>query len=144
MDFMEANYKRGMNPNSRNGFKKDMIPHNKGLHTVRHIRDYRKVLENKVGRKLRPNEVAHHINGNKLDDRPENLEVRDKLKHQKEHKRNQQFINEKLTKEDKEYIVKHIEINYKVLAKRFNICKTYIYEIRRKHKQGRLKYQGVD
>jgi len=35
----------------------------------------RYVLEQKIGRPLEPGEYAHHINGNKLDDRPENLEV---------------------------------------------------------------------
>ena len=33
----------------------------------------RVVLEQKLGRKLREKEVAHHINGNPRDDRPENL-----------------------------------------------------------------------
>ena len=33
------------------------------------------VLEEKIGRHLMENEVSHHINGIKTDDRPENLEV---------------------------------------------------------------------
>ena len=33
------------------------------------------VLEEKIGRKLLKNEVAHHINEIKTDDRPENLEL---------------------------------------------------------------------
>lgn len=36
---------------------------------------HRFVLEKKLGRKLKRNEIAHHINSNKLDNRPENLEV---------------------------------------------------------------------
>jgi hypothetical protein len=35
----------------------------------------RYVMEQKLGRQLEPGEYVHHINGNKLDDRPENLEV---------------------------------------------------------------------
>ena len=33
------------------------------------------VAENKIGRNLESYEVTHHINGNKSDDRPENIEV---------------------------------------------------------------------
>lgn len=33
------------------------------------------VLEQKIGRYLLPNEIAHHINENRLDDRPENLQL---------------------------------------------------------------------
>jgi hypothetical protein len=34
------------------------------------------ILEAKLGRKLRPDEEAHHLNCNRLDCRPENLEPR--------------------------------------------------------------------
>lgn len=34
------------------------------------------VLEAKLGRRLEPHEESHHINGDRLDCRPENLEVR--------------------------------------------------------------------
>jgi hypothetical protein len=49
---------------------------------------HRYVVEKKIGRKLRQEEIVHHINRNKLDNAPENLEVfANQEEHEKHHKK---------------------------------------------------------
>ena len=64
---------------------------------------HRRVMEKKLGHRLVRGEIVHHINGNKLDNRPENLEVITAKEHYKRHvvpileERRQAQIIEKLT-----------------------------------------------
>jgi len=49
------------------------------------ISEHRRVMESKLGRKLRRNEVVHHVNGKRLDNREENLVVLSKGAHSRLH-----------------------------------------------------------
>jgi len=80
---------------NRGSFKKGHRPANKGkgeryiteqgYYCIDNKLEHRTVMEKKIGRALKSNEVAHHKNGNKLDNRTINLELMTSSKHMSIH-----------------------------------------------------------
>jgi hypothetical protein len=69
-----------------------MPTHPNAIKSKRYIAEHRFVLEAKIGRLLTSSEIAHHINHNKEDNRPENLELLTISEHNKLHAKTRKRI----------------------------------------------------
>lgn len=60
---------------NKQGYRRISAPGHPNANRHGRILEHRKVLADKLGRPLRASENAHHKNGDRLDNRPENLEL---------------------------------------------------------------------
>lgn len=76
---------RGGRRISDGGYVEVLMPHHPRARGNGYVFEHILVAEAMLGRPLRPGEVVHHKNGNKLDNRPENLEIMDSCAHSRLH-----------------------------------------------------------
>lgn len=68
-----------------NGYIALLTPHHPNRIAGNYVYEHRLVMEKHIGRFLTSNEIVHHINGIKTDNRIENLELTTNSEHSKEH-----------------------------------------------------------
>ena len=68
-----------------NGYKRILIPYNERTDGNKYIMEHRVIMEKYLGRKLQDNEVVHHINHNRSDNRISNLQVMTYSEHSSHH-----------------------------------------------------------
>lgn len=75
----------GHTKNHKSGYVLAYAPKHPNAHADGYIMLHTVVMEQHIGRYLRPNEEVHHINHNRADNRIENLQLMDKHEHRAMH-----------------------------------------------------------
>ncbi|WP_251548643.1 HNH endonuclease [Pumilibacter intestinalis] len=66
---------------TKEGYKQEYKPNSPEARSDGYVAVHRDVASRKIGRPLRSNEVVHHRDGNKRNNRPSNLQVMSRRKH---------------------------------------------------------------
>lgn len=64
-----------------------LVEHKKGYNKKGNVKQHRRIMEEYLGRPLNPDEIVHHINGIKTDNRIENLQVMTWSEHSSMHRK---------------------------------------------------------
>lgn len=70
---------------TKEGYKQVYKPNSFEARENGYAPEHRVVASKKIGRPLRSNEVVHHVDGNKLNNKPKNLRIMSRSKHYKIH-----------------------------------------------------------